>query len=60
MRVGEEALRRPAEDVLGKQPRLEVAFDVRNARIAKPLAGGEDLLVDAHETAVASLSFSDW
>ena len=55
---GEEALRRSAEDVLGQQPRLGVAFRIEPA--SEALAGGEDLLVHAHETAVASLSFSDW
>ena len=60
VRVGEEALGRPAEDVLREQPCVEIRFGLGNAGVAEPLPRGRDLYMDAHETAVASLSFSDW
>ena len=60
-RVGEEALGRPAEHVLGEQPRVEVRLGRRDARPrAAAAAPSATWAWMAHETAVASLSFSDW
>ena len=60
VRIGEEALGRPAEHVLRKEPRVEIRLGPGNAGVAEPLPRRRDLHVDAHDTAVASLSFSDW
>ena len=59
-RVGQKALGGPAEHVLRQQAGVEIRLGGRDAGVAQPLPRGRDLGVDAHETAVASLSFSDW
>src|SRR5205814_3462831 len=58
LRVGQEALGRPAEDVLREQPRTELRFGVRDAGIEQPLPRGAHASMNAHETAEASFSFS--
>ena len=59
-RVDEKALRRPTEDMLGEQPRVQIRLGRRNAGLAQPLPRRRDMGMNGHETAVASLSFSDW
>ena len=58
--VDQEPFGRPAQDVLGEQTRVEVGLDRRDSRPAQALAARGDSCVDRHDTAVASLSFSDW
>jgi hypothetical protein len=58
--VGQETFGRPAEHVLGEQAGVEIRFGRRDAGFTQPHAGRRYLRMNAHETAVASLSFSDW
>jgi hypothetical protein len=59
-RIGKITLGRPPKDVCGKQASVDVRFVGRDTRRPQLLPRRRDASVDGrHETAVASLSFSD-
>ena len=50
----------PSEHVLGEQARAQVGFSRSQSGRAQPIPRVGDELMNAHETAVASFSFSAW
>ena len=58
--VDEKFFRRPPEQMLREYTRADLGLGRGEPRVAQPLTRGGDVFMNRHETAVASLSFSDW
>jgi len=50
----------PLQERLARKAGVELGFGLRNPRVAQLLPCFDDPPVNGHDTAVASLSFSDW